>query len=120
MPGPVVFAELLQGRLDPEQIHWQPFRPGVEIARLYGGAPNAASAALLRYAPRASVPRHIHHGYEHILILSGSQRDDSGVYEAGSLLISEPGSSHAIASDDGCVVLAIWEKPVEILEASAE
>jgi anti-sigma factor ChrR (cupin superfamily) len=120
MPGPLVFASLLQGRLDPEQIQWQPFRTGVEIARLYGGAPDKCSAALLRYAPRARVPRHIHHGYEHILVLSGSQRDEHGLYEAGSLLISEPGSSHAIASDDGCVVLAIWEKPVEILEAGPE
>jgi anti-sigma factor ChrR (cupin superfamily) len=116
MPRPMVFAELLHGRFDPAQISWQPFRPGVEIARLYGGSPDASSAALLRYAPNARVPRHIHHGYEHILVLSGSQRDDNGVYEAGSLVISEPGSSHAIASDDGCIVLAIWERPVEILE----
>jgi anti-sigma factor ChrR (cupin superfamily) len=117
MAGPLVFAELLSGRFDPEQIHWQPFRPGVEIARLYGGAPNAASAALLRYAPNAHVPRHVHHGYEHIIVLSGSQRDENGLYKAGSLLISEPGSSHAISSEEGCVVLAIWERPVEIFEA---
>lgn len=112
----LVFGELLAGRYDPAQVQWQPFRPGVEIARLYGGAPNEASAALLRYAPKAQVPRHIHHGYEHILVLSGSQRDDNGVYSAGTLVISEPGSSHAITSDEGCVVLAIWERPVEILE----
>jgi anti-sigma factor ChrR (cupin superfamily) len=120
MPGPMVFAKLLHGRLDPGQIQWQPFRPGVEIARLYGGGADAASAALLRYGPRARVPRHVHHGYEHILVLSGSQRDEYGVYEAGSLIISEPGSAHAIASDDGCLVLAIWERPVEILGANAE
>ncbi|MET0385825.1 MAG: cupin domain-containing protein, partial [Polyangiales bacterium] len=112
MAGPMVYAKLLAGQLDEAQVQWQPFRPGVEIARLYGGAPNASSAALLRYAPNAQVPRHIHRGYEHILILRGSQRDDHGTYAAGSLLISEPGSSHAIASDEGCLVLAIWERPV--------
>jgi anti-sigma factor ChrR (cupin superfamily) len=118
MAGPLVFKELLSGRFDPEQVRWQPFRPGVEIAQLYGGAPNVASAALLRYAPNAKVPRHIHHGFEHILVLSGSQRDDKGaLYEAGSLVISEPGSSHSISSEQGCVVLAIWERPVEILES---
>ena len=117
MAGPLVFKELLSGRFDPEQIRWQPFRPGVEIARLYGGAPDVASAALLRYEPNAEVPQHIHHGFEHIIVLSGSQRDDKGsVFEAGSLVISAPGSSHAISSETGCVVLAIWERPVEILE----
>jgi anti-sigma factor ChrR (cupin superfamily) len=110
-----VFAQLLAGRIDPSQVQWQAFRPGVEIARLYGGESDTASAALLRYAPNASVPRHVHQGYEHILVLSGSQRDDNGVYEAGTLVISEPGSAHSVASDEGCVVLAIWERPVEML-----
>lgn len=116
MTSPLVFRELLSGRFDPETIRWEPFRPGVEIARLYGGAPDAASAALLRYAPNAKVPRHHHHGYEHILVLSGSQSDGESTYEAGSLVISAPGSSHAISSEQGCVVLAIWERPVEMLE----
>lgn len=116
MAAPLVFTQLLSGHFDPEKIRWQPFREGVEIARLYGGAPDQASAALLRYAPHAKVPRHFHHGYEHIFVLSGSQRDDHGSYERGSLLISAPGSSHAVSSEEGCVVLAIWERPVEILE----
>lgn len=116
MAGPLVFRELLQGRFDPEQVSWQPFREGVEIARLYGGEPNQASAALLRYAANAKVPRHIHHGFEHILVLSGSQRDEHGTYTAGTMVVSKPGSAHAISSEEGCVVLAIWERPVEILE----
>lgn len=116
MATPLVFKDLLSGHFDPEQVHWQPFRPGVEIARLYGGAENQASAALLRYAPNAKVPKHIHHGYEHILVLSGSQKDDHGTYKAGTMVVSAPGSGHAISSEEGCVVLAIWERPVEILE----
>jgi hypothetical protein len=35
---------------------------------------------------------------------------------AGSMLISEPGTAHAVSSEEGCVVLAIWERPVELLE----
>lgn len=116
MAAPLVFRDLLSGKLDAEKIHWEPFRPGVEIARLYGGAPDTASAALLRYAPNAKVPRHIHTGYEHIFVLSGSQNDGTTTYQAGDLIISEPTSSHAISSEQGCVVLAIWERPVEILD----
>lgn len=93
-------------------LPWQPFRPGVEIARLYGDGAGGPSAALLRYAPGATVPRHDHDDFEHIVVLSGSQRDERGVYGVGTLLVHGAGTSHAVASDDGCVVLAIWNAPV--------
>lgn len=111
-----VITNLFGAAFDARQFAWEPFREGVEIARLYGGAIDAASAALLRYAPGARVPQHVHRGHEHILVLTGSQRDDHGVYGAGTLLVSAPGTSHRITSDEGCVVLAIWERPVEIVE----
>jgi anti-sigma factor ChrR (cupin superfamily) len=107
---------LFGAAFDAGQFEWKPFREGVEIARLYGGAADASSAALLRYAPGARVPWHVHRGHEHILVLTGSQRDDHGVYRAGTLLVSAPDTSHRITSDEGCVVLAIWERPVEILD----
>jgi anti-sigma factor ChrR (cupin superfamily) len=28
------------------------------------------------------------------------------------MLVQAPGSSHSIVSDEGCVVLVIWEEPV--------
>lgn len=96
---------------DAPDAAWQPFRPGIEILRLYTEQGGAA-AALLRYAPGASAPLHQHQGYEHILVLRGAQQDDAGRYAAGTLLISPPGSRHAIASPQGCLVLAIWERPV--------
>src|SRR5690242_136936 len=82
-----------------------PFRPGVEIARLYGDGIAGPSAALLRYAPGAHVPEHEHIGHEHIVVLEGSQRDERGEYGPGSCLINGPGSRHAVHSEHGCVVL---------------
>lgn len=99
-----------------EQIPWHPFRPGVEIHRLYGSGQQGPAAALLKYAPGASVPEHDHSGYEHILVLSGVQRDRRGSYEAGTFVVNPPGSSHAVESAQGCIVLIIWEKPVVIKE----
>ena len=93
---------------------WECFRPGIEIRRIYGGAPAAASAALLRYQPGAELPRHWHQGYEHILVLRGSQVDDNGEHNIGTLLIHPPGTSHAVRSPGGCIVLAMWEKPVHL------
>lgn len=113
MSSPLVVSDIwtLADRAD--ALSWQPFRPGVEIHRLYGDT-TGPSAALLRYAPGAEVPHHDHMGYEHIFILSGAQRDQHQTYQAGSLVINAPGTHHAVASDEGCLVLIIWEKPVAL------
>jgi len=54
-------------------------------------------------------------GYEHILILEGEQQDEHYIYPQGTLVISPPGTSHSVQSPQGCIVLAIWEKPVSFL-----
>lgn len=108
-----VFAELLQRAAAPERLDWQSLRPGVEFHALYGEPGHGPAAALLRYAPGARVPAHRHTDYEHILVLQGAQSDDNGHYPAGTLLVSPPGSRHAIVSDEGCLVLAIWSGPLE-------
>jgi anti-sigma factor ChrR (cupin superfamily) len=97
---------------DLDSLPWQPFREGVEIYALYGDRATGPAAALLRYAPGAKLPWHAHAGYEHILVLSGAQRDEYGEKPIGTLAINPPGTSHHVSSPAGCVVLAIWEKPV--------
>jgi anti-sigma factor ChrR (cupin superfamily) len=98
-----------------EVIPWQPFREGVEIYRLYGDGVSGPTAALLRYRAAGFVPLHEHTGYEHILVLSGSQRDQNGTTAAGTLTINAPGTRHSVVSEAGCIVLAIYEKPVRFL-----
>jgi len=90
-------------------LDFEPFRDGVEVCHLVRGEP---AVAVLRYAPGAQVPRHVHRGLETILILQGSQRDERGVYGAGTVIFNTEGSEHAVASDDGCVVLVQWQRPV--------
>jgi anti-sigma factor ChrR (cupin superfamily) len=101
-------------RADPT-LAWTPFRPGVEIHRLWGGPPGE-SAALLRYAPGAIVPVHRHEGREHVYVLRGAQRDENGLHEAGSYVLNPPGSVHRVESPDGCLVLVVWERPNTFLE----
>jgi anti-sigma factor ChrR (cupin superfamily) len=108
---PLIFNNLLRD-VDESSIDWKPFREGIDISRIYNAGINGPSAAFLRYQPGAKLQRHHHAGYEHILILSGSQIDDYGEHFAGTLLVHPPGTSHGIRSIGGCVVLAIWEKPV--------
>ena len=108
---------VLRDLFGPEQdfsgFAWQAFRDGIEIVRLYGDGVTGASAALLRYAPGARLAAHQHVDYEQIIVLSGSQRDEHGSYPAGTCLIHGPGTGHHVASDEGCVVLAIWNSPVQ-------
>ena len=91
------------------------YKEGIEIYPIYKESENGASAALLRYSIGAKANLHEHTGYEHILILSGSQTDGVNVYTKGMLMISEPGSRHHIISEQGCIALAIWQSPVKFI-----
>lgn len=108
---PIVLSQLAQQVLEPDFL-WEPFRAGVDIHRLYGDAAAGPSAALLHYSPGASIPYHLHEGYEHIFILHGTQVDARGVHPRGTLVVNPPGSGHDVYSPDGCVALVIWERPV--------
>ena len=95
-----------------KKLEFQPAFPGVTMALLYR-EPNGSSAAILKYEPGARLASHSHPGYEHIYVLEGSQRDERGVYPAGTLVVNPPGTAHTVESPEGCVVLAIWQRPVE-------
>jgi anti-sigma factor ChrR (cupin superfamily) len=112
---PVHIPDLLSGGW--ETAPFAPFRDGVEIARLHDGPP---SVALLRYAPGAGVPAHLHRGLETILVLEGTQSDDRGDYPQGSFILNPEGTSHRVWSETGCVVLIQWTLPVEFLPSDPE
>ena len=114
MSGALILAAALSS--DGRNLPWEPFREGVEIAWLYRNGEHGPAAAYLRYAPGARVPLHLHAGYEHVLILDGSQSDKNGLHRAGTLVINPPGTSHEVLSEEGCLVLIIWERPVVLLE----
>lgn len=76
-------------------------RVGGEVAR---------ATSIVRYAPGSRFPSHTHGGGEEILVLEGVFSDEHGVYPAGSYLRNPPGSAHAPASEDGCVLFVkLWQ-----------
>jgi anti-sigma factor ChrR (cupin superfamily) len=112
-PSPLVIRDLLQRAAQlRDEPGWEPFRPGIQIQRLYQTDECGPAAALLRYEPGTGVPTHTHLGYEHVLILDGAQSDEHGSYPAGTFIINGPQSRHRVTSDAGCVVLIIWEAGV--------
>jgi anti-sigma factor ChrR (cupin superfamily) len=112
---PFALKDVFHFAAQQDQVAWEPYKKGVDIFRLYGDGVTGPTAALLRYREHGEVPLHEHVGYEHILILSGSQRDESGIYPEGTFFINPPGTRHQVSSDTGCIVLAIYEKPVRFL-----
>jgi anti-sigma factor ChrR (cupin superfamily) len=117
--GRIALAELFESRgeagRDFERYAWEPFREGVSICRIYGNSKEGPSAALLKYEPGASLPPHRHVGYEHLIVLQGTQIDESGETHAGTLVVNPPGTTHRVRNEGPCVVLAIWERPVEFI-----
>lgn len=102
-----------------DTLPWAPFRDGVEIYRLYGDGVTGPTAALLRFKTGARVSLHEHTGYEHIIVLSGAQVDENSRAATGTLIINPPGTRHSVLSDTGCIVLAIYERPVKFLDIEA-
>lgn len=103
-----------------QKLSWKPFQKGVDIYRLYGDGETGPTAALLRFRAGGRVPLHEHTGYEHIFVLAGSQVDENSRAETGMLIVNPPGTSHSILSENGCIVLAIYEKPVKFLDVPPE
>ena len=108
------FAGLIQGGW--RDVEFEPFRHGVSIYWLHRGQEGEPSVALLKYLPGARVPRHKHAGLETILVLDGIQSDEKGHYPAGTFVLNAEGSVHSVWTDQGCVVLIQWDRPVIILE----
>jgi len=113
----IKFPEVFQVSDWVDRVDWRPFREGVEIHRLYGDGKSGPAAALIRFQPHGQIPSHEHVGYEHIIVLVGAQEDEKGRAHAGTLIINPPGSKHSVRSETGCVVLAIYEKPVRFVDA---
>lgn len=113
--GTIELNRLFQIIENQDAYSWEYFREHVDIHRLYGDGETGPTAALLRYRETTEIPPHIHEGYEHILVLCGAQEDSDGLIEAGTLRIHPPGTLHRGTGFAGCIVLAIYEKPVRFL-----
>lgn len=68
------------------------------------GGDGTRATSLVRFAPGARFPEHIHHGGEEFLVLEGSFCDETGCFPVGSYVRNPPGSRHAPSAPDGCVI----------------
>ena len=96
-------------------LPFEHFREGVQVHWLARGGEGEPSVAILKYQPGASVPFHRHAGLETIMVLEGTQSDESGPYGEGAFVLNAKGTEHSVWSKDGCVVLIQWDLPVILI-----
>lgn len=113
--GVIELQRLFQIAETQDSYAWEYFRENIDIHRLYGDGETGPAAALLRYRETCPIPPHVHEGHEHILVLCGLQEDADGIIGPGTLRIHPPGTIHHGTGFAGCIVLAIYEKPVRFL-----
>lgn len=77
--------------------------------------PYGSDAAIIRYLPGAFTPRHLHVGYEMVLVLEGEYVENDVLYMPGSLIIRAPGTTHEMRTINGCTLLAMRDIPVKQL-----
>ena len=98
-----------------KELEFGPFRDGVTLHWIKPFEGDQPGVALLKSEAGAVVPRHRHEGLETILVLQGTQSDETGDYGAGTYIVNAAGTEHSVWSDTGCVVLIQWDRPVTIL-----
>ncbi len=104
--------------VDAAALPWRPTPcPGVSWKKLHHDPASGASAVLLRFAPGARYDRHRHPAGEQYLVLEGALQDGGASWGAGSYVRHPPGSEHAPASADGCLVYVTLPAPIETLSA---
>jgi len=96
-------------------VPWEPTEYlGVETKLLYAEA-SGRRTMLVRMAPGSRLPDHRHVGVEQSFVLEGTLVDEDGACTAGNFVWRQPGSVHTAWTPDGCVVLAVFERPNEFL-----
>ena len=98
--------------VDIPSVPWKPTRfPGVEAKTLMENKATGMSTVLMRWAPGAKLPDHEHVAIEQTYVIEGSFRDHDGICRAGNFVWRRPGSRHEAWTDEGCLMLAIFQKP---------
>jgi anti-sigma factor ChrR (cupin superfamily) len=101
--------------VDVSEIRWEPTNHADIETKLLYADPSGRQTMLVRMAPGAKLPDHRHVGVEQSFVLEGTLVDEDGACAAGNFVWRRPGSVHTAWSPDGCVVLAIFERPNEFL-----
>ena len=90
--------------------------PGVDLCQLWLDERNDRHTLLIRMAPGAALPLHMHAEPEECYVVEGDLRDGDLRLRAGDYIRSEGGTSHGVSTEQGCLLLvtaSLHDRPVE-------
>lgn len=107
--------------IDIDALPWNELLPGVLAKRVWADPDTKRAAMFIRFAPGASLARHVHAGDELLYVLEGSVADEHAVVTAGTVGYRPDGCTHTVSSPNGATVFAVVTgaiKPVSSDDAS--
>ena len=117
-----IVIKLELGKVSVPELDFQQYQLGLRtnvlIYPLFDNTkkdPYGSDAAIIRYLPGAFTPRHLHMGYEMVLVLEGEYVENDVLYMPGNLIIRAPGTTHEMRTINGCTLLAMRDIPVKQL-----
>ncbi len=83
---------------------WETTQPGRRKRDLFNHPDYPENIRLSRLDPGTRIDMHSHDGGEEVFVIEGELYDDDGRYPAGTWMRFPDGSSHAPATDTGCLL----------------
>ncbi len=88
--------------------------PGIERS-LFRHNEGGGRSSVVRLSGGTCFPRHVHHGAEEVLVLSGTVEIGGALLEAGDYLFTSPGEEHAVAAVTDAVIFVSSQKPTPLV-----
>jgi quercetin dioxygenase-like cupin family protein len=89
--------------------------PGVERS-LFRNNELGGRSSVVRLSQGARVPRHVHHGHEEVLVLSGTVVIGGVELEAGDYLYTTPGEEHDVVAVSDAIMFVSSQRSVAVVE----
>lgn len=89
--------------------------PGIERS-LFRHNDSGGRSSVVRLKAGARFPRHVHHGSEEVLVLSGSVRIAGHDLHPGDYLYTEPGEEHDVQALSDAVIFVSSQKSTPLVE----
>ena len=111
----IEFSNVFDLLKTPDQIDWQEYAEGTSIYSRYKSE-SRASAALFKSKEGIQLPRHLHTGDEHFLLLSGKiaktwePDNEISIADKGDFVIAKPETIHSVSIEENGIVLMIFDK----------
>ena len=105
--------------VDVESLPWiDTPDPAIKMRVLYHDPATDRLTVIVRLAPGARIPFHVHEDVEQTFVLEGAFEDDEGRCTAGNYVYRPAGSRHSPVAPDGATILVYFNKGTIRLEHS--